>query len=313
MKKLTLLFVIFLILMNLTNLCAQDWAPPGSTWHYSFNNFSVEGYIEIKYIRDSLIFNKNCKVLEKIKYIYDSVLGYYDTINLGLEFTYLDSNKVYYYKYDTFFILYNFNAQPGDWWITASGSGSSPLFGSCDSTGIVQVDSICTMVINSDTLRCLNVSRKDTSDWAFEWVSPVKIVEKIGCLGYMFPEPFYCVIDIYEGGPLRCYEDSIFGIYQTGISSSCDYIITSTGEVENYSKDIFLYPNPAKDYISIILPEEVQANSMVVYNSIGCEIYQSELNKNNSILNLSMLSAGLYNIKIITNNNIFIKKILIIK
>jgi len=37
----------------------------GATWHYSYNNFSITGYIEIKYIGDSLIDGKVCKVLEK--------------------------------------------------------------------------------------------------------------------------------------------------------------------------------------------------------------------------------------------------------
>ena len=35
------------------------------------------------------------------------------------------------------------------------------------------------------------------------------VVEKLGCLGYMFPELYQtCIVGVNEGGALRCYEDS---------------------------------------------------------------------------------------------------------
>lgn len=239
---LTLLFAVLVQFCFGQN--QNEWAPEGATWHYSYNNFSITGYIEIKYIGDSLIDGKVCKVLEKKLYSYDYATTISDTINLGLEFTYSDSNKVYYYRFDQFFVLYNFNAQPGDWWEIAGWS----IPGSCDSIGKIEVDSIGTIVINSDTLKYLKISRKDSSDWQLGSI----IVEKIGCIDhYMFPEPFMCALDMNEGGgPFRCYFDNTFGLYQSGIASACDYI-TSIDYLDYPNNNLIIYPNPVKNILNI--------------------------------------------------------------
>ena len=53
---LTLLFVVIVQFCFGQN--QNEWAPDGATWHYSYNNFSITGYIEIKYIGGSLIDGK---------------------------------------------------------------------------------------------------------------------------------------------------------------------------------------------------------------------------------------------------------------
>ncbi|MFY9417594.1 MAG: T9SS type A sorting domain-containing protein, partial [Bacteroidales bacterium] len=265
------------------------------------------GYIEIKYIGDSLIDGKVCKVLEKKLYSYDYVTTISDTINLGLEFTYSDSNKVYYYRFDQFFVLYNFNAQPGDWWEIAGWS----IPGSCDSIGKIEVDSIGTIVINSDTLKYLKISRKVTSDWQFGSI----IVEKIGCIDhYMFPEPFMCALDMNEGGPFRCYFDNTFGLYQSGIASACDYI-TSIDYLDYPDNNLIIYPNPVKNILNINWDDKINRQlNIKIFNLTGQLVLETNIEKDNKnqYIDLSTLPSNIYLIKLTDiHGNYWIKKIIV--
>lgn len=300
-----------LLLAVLVQFCfgqnQNEWAPEGATWHYSYNNFSITGYIEIKYIGDSLIDGKVCKVLEKKLYSYDYVTTISDTINLGLEFTYSDSNKVYYYRFDQFFVLYNFNAQPGDWWEIAGWS----IPGSCDSIGKIEVDSIGTIVINSDTLKYLKISRKDSSDWQLGSI----IVEKIGCIDhYMFPEPFMCALDMDEGGPFRCYFDNNFGLYQSGIASACDYI-TSIDYLDYPDNNLIIYPNPVKNILNINWDDKINKQlNIKIFNLTGQLVLETNIEKDNKnqYIDLSTLPSNIYLIKLTDiDGNYWIKKIIV--
>ena len=309
MKHKILLTLLFAVLVQFCfGQNQNEWAPEGATWHYSYNNFSITGYIEIKYIGDSLIDGKVCKVLEKKLYSYDYVTTISDTINLGLELTYSDSNKVYYYRFDQFFVLYNFNAQPGDWWEIAGWS----IPGSCDSIGKIEVDSIGTIVINSDTLKYLKISRKDSSDWQLGSI----IVEKIGCIDhYMFPEPFMCALDMDEGGgPFRCYFDNTFGLYQSGIASACDYI-TSIDYLDYPNNNLIIYPNPVKNILNINWDDKINRQlNIKIFNLTGQLVLETNIEKDNKnqYIDLSTLPSNIYLIKLTDiHGNYWIKKIIV--
>jgi len=281
----TYALVIFAMLTALT-VNAQVWSPPGATWTYSYSNqFSITGYVEIKYVGDSVVGGQLTKVLEKTRYSLEQFSGVQDTIDLGKEFTYLDSNVVYYYRLGQFFVLYDFNSQANDVWTIAGENG----IGVCDSIGAVQVDSTATIIINTDTLKSLTVSAKDTTDWQFG----TTIMERIGCTdAYMFPEPTLCIIDYNEGGPFRCYWDDSFPIYSSGIAASCDFITS----IEQINPDVpfKIYPNPTSGSIALTNLSR-QATEINIYNNLGEWIYGKQLNGlGEATLNLSALTSGVY-------------------
>src|SRR3990172_9519207 len=202
-----------------SQVCAQNWAAPGADWHYTYALFTFDGYIKIEKLGDTLINGYTCDILKKTRIGYNYMTSTNDTIDLGREYTRLNNDTVYNFRNNQFYILYCLNANPGDTW-TVAGNNTN-----CNATDTVKVDSIGVTVINSTTLRYLWTSSPTSSEWRFT----NKIVEKIGCVGYMFPEP-YCLVDINEGGPFRCYNDSAGWSYQTGIVPYCDY----TTQVNEY-------------------------------------------------------------------------------
>jgi hypothetical protein len=285
MKK--IIFTLTLI-FNLTILFAQTWAPTGATWHYSFMQMFSYGYVKIVSITDTTILGNDCKILQKTQFGYSSP-GVYDTVNLGKEFTYLDTNSNIVYRYfnNKFDTLYNFNALIGDKW-TVHG-----IHGTSDS-GIVVVDSIGYRVINSDSLKSIFVSTISGS--CIGWYSS-EIVERIGCIAeYMFPNYVSCIVDLGEGGALRCYTDNNFPVYTTGEASYCDFI-TSIDSYLILKDFIEVYPNPAIDRVTINYAKR-QDLKIQVYNMIGECVLQSFLTGNTNNIDIRTLEKGMYLIKL---------------
>lgn len=195
MRKLSLVTSSFFILLFL-NSSAQIWSPPGATWYYSYSSNLKEGYVEIKYIGDTIILGKGAKILQKKRYTYNFP-GVYDTTLIGYEYTLIENNIVYYFRFGQFYKLYDFNSFAGDKWVVA-GYG---LNGLCDTLQEIKVDSIGLTNINGFNLKYQRINTKLTV-----WSLGSKLIERIGCIdSYMFPELNQCIVDLNEGGPLRCY------------------------------------------------------------------------------------------------------------
>ena len=285
------IFILLVLLIVVAKLNAQTWAPNGATWHYTFNQMFSYGYVKIVHTSDTTVLSKNCKILQKTQYGY-SYPGVYDTINLGKEFTYFDStsNIVYRYFDNKFDTLYNFNALTGNKW-TVHGMHGSP------DSGIVVVDSIGQIIINSDTLKSLFVSTITGS--CIGW-SSAEIVERIGCINdYMFPNYIACVMDAGEGGPLRCYSDDNFPIYMTGETTYCDFI-TSIDSYINKIELVDIYPNPTSSSIIIrnknTLPTDF---NVVLMSSLSQKVFEYDIYLTKDfIIDISDLKTGLYLLQI---------------
>ena len=79
---------------------------------------------------------------------------------------------------------------------------------------------------------------------------------------------------------------------------------------ENIDYDILIYPNPASSLITI----ETNSNehkTIELTDALGQIIRTINTAENNTNLNIEDVSAGIYFVKIIVNNNSIIKKIVI--
>jgi len=268
----------------------QNWAAPGAVWHYSFTNFGYDGYVKIIHTGDTVISGKTCDILQKTRFGYNYFNSVFDTVYLGEDFTYIQNDTVFYFRNNQFFILYDFNATVGDSWIVSGWNIPTPC---TNNTDTVSVDSISNIIINSDTLKVLYVSPLYPADWTFGWwQNPFnrRVVEKIGCLAYMFPEP-YCVTDLSEGGYFRCYSDSSGWSYQTGISPSCDFILGINEMENNFSFSIS--PNPSSGIFTISCSEKIEGIEIV--NLLGEKVSSGSENQE---IDLTKESKGIYFVRV---------------
>ena len=275
----------------------QDWAPAGATWHYDWASFWVSGYVKIQYTGDTTVAGKTCKILKKERYTYDWNQHVYSNELIGYEFTYEENNVVYYYRNNQFFELYDFNAAIGNSWTISGWNATSP----CDSTGTVVVEGSGTETINSVPLKYLKVSPGSSSTWAF---SSDTIFERIGSLGYMFPEPT-CVVDVFEGGPLRCYYDNSFGLYERGIAPSCDYI-TGINYIPSEMK-ASIYPVPATSNLTVET-SQTGMKRIEISDILGNKLIDAETIRKKLVLDISVLPAGVYLITVHDKTRLILQK-----
>jgi hypothetical protein len=244
--KLTFLFAIFYF----ASFSQIEFAPIGAEWYFSRNEGTMppdEGFTVYKVAKDTIIEGKSTRVIRKTYHHANGVT----VTNAGNEYLYEVDKKVYCWKNQNFYLLYNFNAQPGESW-KVYGEDNIGDFCNYDSLGVVVVDSVKTLKINGYNLKALYTSPGKGSNWGFNGV----VLEHIGCVTHIFPQARECAVDIpYENGPLRCYEDSVFGKYKSyywdKANYECDklFYYTSISDDEYYPLNIF--PNPVNDYLSI--------------------------------------------------------------
>ena len=96
-------------------------------------------------------------------------------------------------------------------------------------------------------------------------------------------------------------------LYPTFNSWNC---ISGISENETQSKNLLIYPNPAKDNITIVYPSDEKENEIRIYNSLGEILIKQISSKNEEKINLSHLKSGVYLINI---NQKFFKQLVIVK
>lgn len=125
---------------------------------------------------------------------------------------------------------------------------------------------------------------------------------------------------LIPGAVNQTYSATQDGYYYTEVtagacsrsSDSLSYTTTSIGSVRQHN-DIRLYPVPFDGSLNIEFEDAqlLQQNSwqVTVIDQLGREVYQSELKKHLTTLNLRQQSAGMYFVKIYNGSDIYVYKV----
>ena len=236
----------------------NEFAPIGAEWYYNYEPDVTldEGYQKITVLRDTIIDNQSCRLLQvrNIGYSY-FYKDYYD-YKTGNIILYEKDNIVYYYKNKQFYVLYDFAAKAGDSY------NSIGYLSNCSQTFKVSIDSVTYVEVDEQLLKNFHVTLNDSFQTNY--------IEKIGYDEYLLPQfGFGCEIltGPHYPGPLRCYSDDSIGIYSTNIVSNCDYITSST---ENkIFNDLKFFPNPTESYVTISNPSNIKITKIELIDISG--------------------------------------------
>lgn len=312
MKK---LFLIFLLSFPLFSV-GQNWSPQGATWYYGFSVYVTEGYYKITYVGDTTINSIQCKKLLKTVYTHDFINQLYDTIVIGAEYTYADNDKVYIYKHNQFYTLYDFSAEVGDTWNVPE----IKHYDGCDTVGTIRVDSIGTLTIDGQALRYICVSLNDTAQ---KWGWIAKIVEIVGPIkslkyqqypyDYLFPVKFddcgMHLEELIEGGNFRCYSDSTNFSYTSNITPTCDFL-TSVNPIDKNPVQIRVLPNPSNGSFTIDIDQQLKLKEIIVSTMLGNIILRQQTD-NQTRIKIDNLKGGTYILTAIDKDNRTINKTII--
>lgn len=212
-----------------------------------------------------------------------------------------DSDKIFYYSNDSarFLLLYDFTKQAGDsfqveGYYSAAASGA-PLMAYVDSAG--------TAIINGVSLKF--VFTHDNDGLFFNFYGGF---ERIGSGYWMFP------INCNQlNGPLRCYSDTLIGLYETGEAPTCDWV-TSVSEINSSNQSIEIFPNPSSGIFNLQFQNSSLVKSIDVINVFGKKIFSSNrISDSQFVLNLSTQPNGIYFLQLKTESGVQNKIIVINK
>lgn len=193
----------------------QNLLNNNAEWYYEIKPFigclpCVVGFQHIKAVRDTLINNQVCVMLEKSN---SGDIDICDNMGTALEYLYADEQKVYWYNehLDDFTILYDFAAETGGSWEIQV----------LDCTLLVTVDSTSTIILNSQERKILYISDENNFFTG-------GVIEGIGHTRNLFPSDFFyncqgvaCDSDFIDG--LRCYLENEVILYKPAIAD-CDEV-----------------------------------------------------------------------------------------
>ncbi|MBK7233739.1 MAG: T9SS type A sorting domain-containing protein [Saprospiraceae bacterium] len=279
-------FLVFLLFPTLS--FAQTWAPIGAKWTYTQGtiNPNYTTFKTFESIGDTVINGQSCKILTIIEHYGP---GWSDTTQ---QYTYSDSNRVYFLNGTERCLIYDFNAQQGDTFVLNCNHGSirQPF--------IVKVLSVDTITINGHPRKRFDYLADDIVV-GFSGT----VIEGIGNINGMFP------IDHHTyNGPLRCYEDSILGLYKNQYYNwnsawqlDCDLIITGVDD-QTVSENLKVFPNPFNNHLTLQFANNEQT-TVTFYDLMGKHVLH-HIFTNYSTINTEPLLAGIYFYEVRNNNGI---------
>jgi hypothetical protein len=301
------------ILLFSFSVIAQQWAPPGATWYYSVDGFGVDGYIMIEVAGDTSISGQDYRVLIKTQHTYNHISGSYFHGEIGREYTYYEDNKVYIWRNNEVYTLYDFGAQEGDEWVIPYTYETDTI---CDSTGTVRCDFADTATLNGYLLNISIANPVEGSFWGLG--ENAELIQYIGNTSdYFLPNiTGECPIaDLFEGGIFRCYHDDILGWYTKVPVGECDFI---TGLVEpKMDIGVSIFPNPCSGSMSLrYLIRDSGYLISDLYSIDGrkiCELVHQEVGPGEyeTEIDVSGLPAGVYVLKVMAGNEIAVRKLVV--
>ena len=90
-----------------------------------------------------------------------------------------------------------------------------------------------------------------------------------------------------------------------------NYVVIEVTKIdENGVNGLMVYPNPAKDNLNIVAEN---MRRITICNVLGQVVYDRNVDSDNEIINMSQYEAGIYMVRIATENGVATKRISVTK
>lgn len=273
----TRFFTVLFILSTITTN-AQNFAPIGATWHYSYQtiNPNLISFEKIESVSDTTINGILCKKLKA------------NTSNEA-NYVYSKNDSVFVYKGNSFNLLYDFGANKGETITLGS------YYKTYDGLPLkMTIDSVKTILVSGQQRKVQFVTCGDGMIIEFGG----QVIQGIGNTNYMFP-----TLDFAPQGPLRCYQETNSSLfinpyytYGNWNKTDCEQLIVINNLPEKKTKNsISIFPNPTNNYLNI---NGIELSSEYrIYDTTGRKVSQGVFLNSNTI-NIQTLENGIYYIEI---------------
>ncbi|MGB0979010.1 MAG: T9SS type A sorting domain-containing protein [Croceimicrobium sp.] len=292
------LLITFFLLISFKGLKAQDWFPVGATWHYT-ERFFFSGDLEFLTIsveKDTVIQGIACKKMIKNKDLYCMD-------HERVEYVYESGDSVFLFvpDFNRFQLVYDLNMSSGD-------TLNFPILDN-DMNGReldtiqMRVNSTSFIMVNGRMLKQQHVDIEYLGDlYGYDgYLRQHIITQKIGSHDYFFyySREFQGACDANLSAGLRCYSDSLLGLYETGIADSCNYIFRyfNTDEHNVASSEIDIYPIPSGG-VFYVEGENLKNLSYRLFRGDGFILQRGRFENDHNSIDLRHFNTGIYFLEI---------------
>ena len=117
---------------------------------------------------------------------------------------------------------------------------------------------------------------------------------------------YYQVTAVYTNDGEECESEPA-----TAYNSDQNYVVVEVTAInENGVNGMMIYPNPTKDNLNITA--EGMTN-ITITNALGQVMYNEEVVSDNQIINMAQFEAGVYMVRITTENGVTVKQVTVVK
>lgn len=311
MRNPIILYPVILLYLFLTGFAGSSrhvvaqtvWAPVGATWHYHSPQTFQNDYVLLESVKDSVINGWDVSVIDV------KVNG---TELVSHEYIHQQGDRIFYYNpsYESFFLLYNFAASPGDTITVHDGlfKPTPAFFSGEDSISrfIYVVNAIDSVLIDNRWIKRQAVNSTVWSSWGFTQEGPnTYILDGIGSqkyfwgvIGHIVPKFFPTI--------LRCYDEPGFSYANPSWNHPCDYLLAVDEVPENNT--VSVGPNPFSDELTVSSSEPIK--SLEIFTPDGRRIIKSNPNQESLSINTSTLGRGCYLLRICSKHHVFTRTII---
>jgi photosystem II stability/assembly factor-like uncharacterized protein len=275
------------IKLKLTNERSK-WPNKDAVWYYSFTNIDKEGYIKMYPTKDTIIDDFQFTKFQKSCTYYDYMKQQIETIDMGTVFLRENWGDILWFKDSKIYKLYDFKGLCGESWEVPS------TFSQCTDNPYFEIQSKEIVNINGRDLIKLNFKSTSYNPYYSMGSSAIETIGSID--GYFFPTPtLNCNIGTENhGGPFRCYEDPVLGLYSSNMAPYCDYTIGIEEDEVKYPLHVF--PNPANNFA--VFDYKIPEGTFLfqLFDSRGGKIKEKiiEGGETSTVISTSDLNSGLY-------------------
>jgi len=280
------------------NSNAQPFGANGATWHFNSSTFfppHVNTPIVVNASQPFMIGSDTCRTISS------SWVGGCSSMTSYIVTQRNDSVLYFSVNQNDFVLLYNYNAMVGD-----TQTIYAPNVNGIDT-------SVQLLVISTDSINIngFNKRRYVTIRLTYYFDFGGAVIEDIGSTGFPFPQFGFC--DPINGG-IRCYEDSIVGLYNFNPVLGCDSIWGVGLDDLNEKDDIIIYPNPFNFYLTIFNISPLSESDIIIRDPLGRAIkslhYEVSPNQNSVSIDLNALRNGIYFLEVVQEKSHWVKKVI---
>ena len=207
------------------------------------------------------------------------------------EYVYEDSCRLYRWNgaEEAFGLLYDYSARQGDEWRVAIGEDEIT----------VHVDTVMVKSFGNSEYDVMRVHDD-------RYVMTGEIICGVGHKKSFFPEIVLSPFSMITDG-MRCFWKDEDLLFQFG-DVDCDAIL-SVDETDN--QDGFtIFPNPTSGIVTVAIED---MNHVAVISLLGQVLYETNVRGDEVLLNLSQLEAGVYLVRVESNDAVVTKPLTIVR